>query len=497
MQKFGKAQAAGRIEDQRFLTGAGRYVDDIAPKDALFALFFRAPVGHGRIDHLDVSAAEAAPGVHLVLTADRLRSAGVTLGMKGATVGNRDGSRGAEPERPVLATGRMRYVGEPVAMVVAQTLDQARDALDLIDLRHTDLDAKLDLAPGGAVLHAEAPSNCAYDYGLGDAAAVEAALSGAAHRVALEVVHNRVIVNSMEPRAAYAEWQDGRLHFCVNGQGVWGQKGELARMLGLDPAAVRVTNPDVGGGFGMKAMTYPEYVTLAQAARNLGRPVRWLSDRTEAMLTDNGGRDLVARAELGFDSDFKITAYRVDAKSNLGAYNSQFGQPIQSELFSKVLTGVYDIQNAYLGARGFYTNTTPMDAYRGAGRPEAILTLERVMDHAARVLGVDPFDLRHRNFITTFPYKMMNGEVVDNGDFSRVLNRLHDEADVTGFAVRAQASAAKGLLRGRGLTSYIESILGDPSETAKLVFDADGGVSLYVGTQSNGQGHETVYTRML
>lgn len=495
MQKFGRAQ--GRVEDRRFLTGQGRYVDDIAPKDALHALFLRSNVAHAEILSLDLTDARAAPGVHLVLCAEDLLAAGVKLGMKGHRTVNHDGTRGAGPERPVLAHSRVRFVGEPIVMVVADTPDQARDALELIELDTRDLPVALSLYPGAPAIHAEAPQNLAFDYALGDAAAVEAALASSVHRVSMEVVHNRVIVNPIEPRGAYAEWADERLHLCVNGQGVWEQKKELARMLGLPAAAIRVTNPDVGGGFGMKAMTYPEYVPLAHAARMLGRPVRWMSDRSEAMLSDNAGRDLIALAEMGFDANHKITAYRVNLVSNLGAYNSQFGQGIQSELFSKVLTGNYDIQTAYHGARGVFTNTTPVDAYRGAGRPEAILTIERVMDHAARQLGVDPFDLRRRNFITQFPYQMMNGEMIDVGDFHRVLKSLHVEADVMGFAARQSASHAKGLLRGLGLACYIECILGDANETARIAFEDDGFVSLYVGTQSNGQGHETVFAQML
>ena len=495
--KFGSAQPLRRREDMRFLTGTGRYVDDIAPEGALHAVFLRSAVAHGVITGLDLAAARDVPGVHLVMGADELAATGIILGMKGAQVKNRDGSRGALTHRPVLAQGHVRHVGEPVAVVIADSIEAARDACELIGLDIRDLPVAMGLAPGGAALHDTAPGNLAYDYGIGDAEGTEAAFAGSVHKISLDVVHNRVIANAMEPRGAYAEWQDGRLHLCVNGQGVWDQKKELIRMLRLPEGAVRVTNPDVGGGFGMKAMAYPEYVVIAQAARMLGQPVRWMSERGEGMLTDNAGRDLVARADIGFDADLRITAYRVNLVSNLGAYNSQFGQPIQSELFAKVLTGVYDIKRAYLGARGVYTNTTPVDAYRGAGRPEAIYTVERVMDHAARVLGVDPFDLRARNFITRFPYATATGEVYDVGDFHGVLNRLRVEADVAGYAARKAVSAAKGLLRGLGLGVYIESILGDPVETARLTLDADGGASLYVGTQSNGQGHETVYAMMV
>ena len=497
MQKFGKAQGVGRLEDVRFLTGAGRYVDDIAPQNALHAIFFRSPVAHASLDALDVAAAEAMPGVRLVLTADRLMASGLTLGMKGVAVTNHDGSRGVMPERPVLAHSTLRYVGEPVVMIVAETLDAARDAAEVIGLEYSDLDPKLDLSLGGPVVHPEAPQNRAYDWAMGNKAAVDAALAASAHRVVYDVVHNRVIVNAMEPRVAFAEWDAGRLHLCFSGQGVWVQKGELARMMHLDPSDVRVTNPDVGGGFGMKGMTYPEYTCIAAAARMLGQPVRWVSERTEAMLSDNGARDLVVRTELGFDADHKITAYRADVVSNMGAYNSQFGQAIQSELFSKVFTGCYDIQAALLTAQGIYTHTTPLDAYRGAGRPEAIMTIECAMDNATRVLGVGPFTLRSRNFVRTFPYKMVNGLTVDVGNFERVLNRLRAEADVENFSDRKTASAAKGLIRGMGIATYIESILGSPEETAHVVYEVDGSVSLFVGTQSNGQGHETVFTAML
>ncbi|MCZ8133453.1 MAG: xanthine dehydrogenase family protein, partial [Rhodobacteraceae bacterium] len=397
----------------------------------------------------------------------------------------------------VLAEGRVRFVGEAIAMVVAETLDQARDAAELIAVEIDELPVALSLEPGGAAIHDEAAGNLAFDYGTGREAETAAALEASAHMVRLEVIHNRVIVNPLEPRGAWAEWQEGRLHLAVNGQGVWTQKKELARMLGLPEAAVRVTNPDVGGGFGMKAMTYPEYVVIAQAARMLGCPVRWMAERGEGMLSDNAGRDLIARAEIGFDADLRITGYRVTVLSNLGAYNSQFGQPIQSELFSKVLTGVYDIPHAWQNTLGIFTNTAPVDAYRGAGRPEAILTIERVMDEAARVLGADPFDLRRRNFIRAFPYRTVTGQVIDVGDFARVLARAEVEGDVAGFPARRAASEAKGWLRGLGLATYIESILGDPSETARVVLEAGGGATLYVGTQSNGQGHETVYARML
>ena len=499
MEKFGKSQSVKRVEDLRFLTGAGRYVDDIAPKDALHAYVFRSPVAHGVITGLDVSEAAAAEGVHLVFTCEDMEAAGVDIAMAGAILKNRDGSDAASPLRPMLAKSKVRYVGEPVAMVVAQTYDQARDAAELIMLDVDELPAKIALTRGGETLHEEAGDNCAFDWGMGDEDATEAAFKAAARTVSLEVGDNRIIVNSIEPRGCYAEWDGKRLHLANNGQGVWVHKGNLVKAFGLDEADVRVTNPDTGGAFGMKAMAYPEYFLISHATRVLGKPVRWMSDRTEAMLSDNGGRDLTSVAELAFDADNKITAYRVRTKCNLGAYNSQFGQPIQTTLFSRVLMGVYDVQTTWLQVEGYYTNTVQVDAYRGAGRPEAIYVLERVMDRAARELGVDPWELRRINFIKPeqFPYATATGETYDVGDFNKVLTRGAAQADAAGFAARRVADAKRGLLRGQGICYYIESILGDPSEGAKVNFLEDGTVEILVGTQSGGQGHETVYAKFL
>ncbi|MDF1728649.1 MAG: molybdopterin-dependent oxidoreductase, partial [Sulfitobacter sp.] len=453
MDKFGKSQAVKRTEDVRFLTGEGRYVDDVAPRDALHAYFFRAPIAHGKITELDISDAAEAEGVHAVLTAEDLEAAGMKIGLFGAQIKNRDGTQAAGPLRPMLAKGRVRYVGEPVAVVVADSLAQARDAAELILFDADELPAKMDMVPGGETLHEEAPENRAFDWGLGDEEATRAAFDAAHRTVSLEVGDNRIIVNSMEPRGAYAEWDNGRLHVAINGQGVWVHKGHMQKAFGLEEDQVRVTNPDVGGGFGMKAMTYPEYFCIAQAARALGRPVRWMSERTEAMLSDNSGRDLTSLAELAFDENNRITAYRVQTKCNLGAYNSQFGQGIQTQLFSRVLMGVYDVQTTWLQVEGYYTNTTQVDAYRGAGRPEAIYVLERLMDRAARELEVDPWELRRINFIKPdqFPYTTATGETYDVGEFDRLLSRAAREADNDGFAARRAADEARGLLRGQGL----------------------------------------------
>jgi carbon-monoxide dehydrogenase large subunit len=497
--KFGTSQPVRRVEDTRFLTGTGSYVDDMAPEGALFGYVLRSSVAHAQITELDVSDAAQAEGVHMVITAESFAAAGVKNNMGASIIDNQDGSKGAAPGRPILATGRVRFVGEPLAFIVAETMAQAKDAADLVMFEYEDLDTSMALAPGGPAIHPEAPDNVAYDWAIGDKEATEAAFASAAHTTRLEVADNRIIANAMETRGCYAEINEGRLHMAYSGQGVWGLKGSLAATLGLGKEDVHVTTPDVGGGFGMKAFDYPEYFMVGHAAHVLGKPVRWQAERTESMLSDNSGRDLHSVVELAFDADLKITAYRVDTLSNMGAYNSGFAQFIQSDLASRVLAGVYDIQTAWFRNAGIYTNTTQVDAYRGAGRPEAIYKLERAMDHAARELGVDPLELRRRNFVgkNQFPYTTVTNETYDVGDFDMVLASAETHADMAGFAARKEASAAAGKRRGLGLCYYIESILGDPAETAKVEFTGQGTARLYVGTQSNGQGHETVYRQLL
>ncbi|GAB4265312.1 MAG: xanthine dehydrogenase family protein molybdopterin-binding subunit [Pararhodobacter sp.] len=499
MRAFGQSQGVKRREDLRFLTGNGRYTADILPEGILQAVFLRAPVAHGVITELDVSDARAMPGVHAILTAEDLKAAGVTASLPGLAAKDRHGHKGVTPHRPVLADGVMRHVGEPVAIIVADTRAQALDAAEAILLDFDEAEPHIDLAPGGAPVHPEAEDNIAYDWLLGDPDTVAAAFARAHHVTRLTVRQNRVAVVSLEPRVVLADWDGERLHVTLNSQGVWVPKREFARILDLPPEAVHVTTPDVGGGFGMKGMPHPEQFAVAQAARMLGRPVAWVSDRSEAMQADNGARDLISTAELAFDAENRILAYRIDTLSNLGAYNSMFAQNIQSELFSKVLTGVYDIPCALAHVRGIYTHTTPVDAYRGAGRPEAITLLERTIDRAARELGVSPFDLRAANFIPPekFPYTTPSSVTYDVGDFARVQASAIRHADVAGFAARKAASAAKGLLRGMGTCFYIESILGEDTETATIAFPETGGVQLFVGTQSNGQGHETVYAQYL
>ncbi len=499
MEKFGKSQSVLRTEDNRFLTGSGTYIDDSTPPASLFAYFFRSQVAHAKIANLNVDDAKKAAGVYGVFTAEDLEKNGVKNDLVGVTVKNRDGTDGACPKRPLLAEKRVRFVGEPIVLVVADSIPNAKDAAELIEIDYDDLPVSIDLAVGENTIHPEAPGNVAFEWDLGDKSKTDAVFKNADQVVSMEVYNNRVIANSMEPRGCYAQWDNERLHLSFSGQGVWVHKRFASEILGLQVEQIRVTNPDVGGGFGMKAMGYPEEFVVSFAAIKLKQPVRWMSERTEAMLSDNAGRDLKHFAELAFDTANKIVGYRVNTFCNLGAYNSRFGQNIQTGLFSKVLMGVYDVQNTYLNVLGIYTNTTQVDAYRGAGRPEAIYLLERIMDRAARELKVDPLELRRINFIKkdNFPYQSSTGEMIDVGDFDRVLTAAEISADIKGFQRRKKESEAKGRLRGLGLCYYIESILGDPSEEAKVVFEDDDDVKIFVGTQSNGQGHETVFAQFL
>ena len=499
MEKFGKSQSVLRTEDNRFLTGKGRYIDDATPPGSLFAYFLRAQVAHAEIRSLCVDNAKKATGVKAIFTAEDLKNNNVKNDLIGVTVKNRDGTDGACPKRPLLATDRVRFVGEPIVLIIADSTDNAKDAAELVDIDYEDLPVSLDLAIGKNTIHPEAPGNVAFEWELGDKLKTDAVFKNADKVVSMDVANNRIIVNSMEPRGCYAQWENNKLHLSVSGQGVWTHKRFLSEILGLKGDQIRVTNPDVGGGFGMKAMGYPEEFLVSFASVQLEKPIRWMSERTEAMLSDNAGRDLKHFAELAFDKANKIIAYRVNTFCNLGAYNSRFGQNIQTALFSKVLMGVYDVQTTYLNVVGIYTNTTQVDAYRGAGRPEAIYLLERMMDRAARELQIDPLELRRNNFIKkgNFPYRSSTGEVIDVGDFDRVLSAAEVSADIKGFKRRKKETEATGKLRGLGLCYYIESILGDPSEEAKVVFQEDGEVKILVGTQSNGQGHETVYAQFL
>ena len=497
--QFGKAQPVTRIEDVRLLKGHGNFIDDHPPDGALFAHFFYSPIAHGIINSIDVNEARHSEGVRAIFLANDLKDAGLRNQIDASLVPLPNGGKAANPIRPVLAENKVRYVGEPVAIIIAETRSQALDAMELIEYDIDELDAAANLESSGPAIHECAPDNQAFVWWNGDADAVENAFAEAKHRIKLRVLDQRVAANSIETRGCTADWDGSRLCFSVNGQGVWTFKEQLSEILGLAPERVRVTTADVGGGFGMKAFTYPEHFAVAKASQMIGRPIRWIASRSDALITDNAGRDLVSEVEAAFSEDLKLLGYRVHSLCNLGAYNSKDGQLIQTEISQKVLTGVYDIPKAYINVRGMYTNTAPVDAYRGAGRPEAIFMIERLMDTAARQLGVSQSDIRRRNFIpvSKFPYPTLSGEIYDIGNFDAVLSAAEIHAKVRSFPERRAESAKKGKLRGLGICCYIEVILGSLNESTELRFCDDGTVEVLVGTQSNGQGHETAYAQIL
>lgn len=505
MSKFGVSQPVRRVEDARLITGSGRYTDDINLPGQVYGYVFRSPVARARITRLDVTAARAAPGVLTVLTGPDMEATGSNVVPCLVPMQNRDGSAGKEPKRPVLCVDAVQYVGDNIAFIVAETLAQAKDAAELIELDYDELDPVVATAtaadPGQPQIYPDIPANLAFDWAFGDEAAVARTFAQAAHVTRLDLINNRVVVNSMEPRAAIAEFDaTGKLTMHTGTQGGWGLKQYLAKQILKIPAQqVRIITPDVGGGFGMKSFNYPEHAMVALAARQLGRPVKWAGERSDAFVSDSMGRDHVTTAELAFDSAQQIIGMRVTTLANMGAYQSPFAPYIPTMAALKVLPGVYDVKQLYYRVKGVHTNTTPVDAYRGAGRPESIYVIERIIDLAARELGVDCTELRRKNFIPpeAMPFTTAVGEVYDTGEFARVMDKALEQADWAGFPARRAAAKQRNRLRGIGLCYYIESTMGPTQENAFIRFEPERMVSVFVGTQSNGQGHETAYTQIV
>ena len=505
MMKFGIGQPVPRTEDARLLTGGGRYTDDVTLPGQAHAVFVRSPYAHAVIRGIDGADAAGQPGVLGVFTVDDLEADGIRPIPCQAALKQRDGSPYAAPPRPALAKGRVRHVGDPVAVVVAETPEAARDAAELVMVDYDDLPSVTGTAealePGRPLVWDEAPGNLCFDWEQGDEAAVDAALSKAARVVDLRIVNNRVVANPMEGRACVAdvEAETGRLVIYVTSQGVHGLRSQFAKLFNLPDKAVRVITTDVGGGFGMKLFNYPEYVVCLFAARRLKRPVKWTAERTEGFLSDDHGRDHVSRARLALDADGRFLGLRVDTVANLGAYLSNYGPFIPTDAGSAMLVGSYATPAVYVRVKGVFTNTQPVDAYRGAGRPEAAYLLERLIDHAGRETGLGPAEIRRRNFIpvSAMPYATPMGQTYDTGDFRQNLEDGLILADLAGLPARKAEARARGKLRGAGLATYIEACAGGGAEQATVQVNGDGRIVLMIGTQTNGQGHETAYKQIL
>jgi carbon-monoxide dehydrogenase large subunit len=507
-------ESVRRKEDLRFLTGAGQYTDDINLANQRCAVFVRSPHAHAKINGVDVARAQAMPGVRKVFTGKDLegKMGGLPCGW---LITSTDGTPMKEPPHPVLAVDRARYVGDHVAMVVADTLEQAKNAAEAVEVDYDVLPAVVDVrdAAKGTALHDAAPGNHCYKWAIGDKAQVDAVFAKAAHVTRLDLTNNRLIPNAIEPRAAIASYNRAADEYTLY---VSNQNPHVERLLmtafvlGLPEHKVRVIAPDVGGGFGSKIFLYAEDVALTWASKQLNCAIKWTADRSEAFLSDAHGRDHVSHAEMAMDQDGKFLALRVHTDANLGAYLSTFSTAVPTILYATLLAGQYTTPQIYVEVDAWFTNTAPVDAYRGAGRPEATYLLERLVSRCAAELGLGQDEIRKRNFINTFPYQTPVALQYDVGDYHACMNKAQELAEVSGFAARKAASEAKGLKRGIGYSSYIEACGIAPSniagalgaraglfECGEIRVHPTGSVTVFTGSHSHGQGHETTFAQVV
>ncbi len=501
--KFGSGQPVPRLEDDRLITGKGQFTDDLTLPGAAHMVLLRTPHAHAKLREVDTLHARSAPGVIAVYTNKDLAAAGIKPLPCVAVMPNRDGSPMFIPERHALAKDRVAHLGEPVAMVVAETAAQARDAAEMINAHYDELPsvsgtvAALTAPP----IHPGSTSNVALDHELGDKAAVDAAFAKAAHVTTLKLVNQRVVVNAMEPRACMGAFDKttGKYTLYTGSQGVHGMRAAIAKfILGIENEQLRVITKDVGGGFGMKSFIYHEYPLVLFAAKQIGRPVKWVSERTEAFLSDTQGRDHVTETAIALDKDHRITAIRTITTAAMGGYLSHFAPFVPTMAAPGMQVGVYAIPAFYTATKCVFTNTVPVDAYRGAGRPEAAYVIERLLDLAAAELKLDAAELRRKNFIqpSQLPYTFPSKNILDSGEFAHNMDDAIKLADWQGFAVRAAAAKTRGKRAGIGMAYYVEKTAGG-FEMAHIEVRADGEVHVIAGTQSNGQGHETAYAQLV
>ncbi|MDP1742610.1 xanthine dehydrogenase family protein molybdopterin-binding subunit [Polaromonas sp.] len=504
--RFGSGQAVRRLEDDALLAGSGQFTDDVTLPGQAQLFFVRSPYPHARILSVDVAAALAMPGVLLVLSGADLVAAGVKPIPGSSGFKRADGSPGATPQRRVLADGHVRFVGEAVAAVVAQSLQQARDAAEAVMVDYDELPMVVDMndatAPGAPALCPEAADNIACETRYGSVEATAAAFAKASHVVALDIVNQRLHALSLEPRTVLAAFDAGsqRLTIRMSTQMPTGVRNSVCDALGMAPEQVRVVVGDVGGGFGMKTSVYPEDIAAAYCARALHRPIKWTAERSEEFVSAYHGRDVQSRAELALDQHGKILALRLASLANVGAYATGAGVAIQLLIGPWVQTSVYDIQTIDFHFQAVLTNTAPTSAYRGAGRPEAIFSMERLMDEAARQIGMDRVELRRRNFIqpAQMPYKNPMGQVYDTGKFESVMDQALVLADWKGFDERAAQSALRGQVRGQGIATFLEWTGGNAlEETVTVSVQADGMIEVFTAVNAMGQGIATTLTQLV
>ncbi len=507
-------ESVRRKEDYRFLTGAGQYTDDITMQAQSYAVFVRSPHAHAVIKSIDISAASAMPGVVRIFIGKDLegKMGGLPCGW---LINNPDGTPMNEPPHPVLALGKVRHVGDQLAMVIADTLEQAKNAAEAVQVDYDVLPAVVDVrdAATGTQLHDAAPNNKCYKWVLGDKANVDAAFANAAHVTKLDLINNRLVPNALEPRVAIGNYSRATEEYVLY---VSNQNPHVERLLmtafvlGLPEHKVRVIAPDVGGGFGSKIYLYAEDVALTWAAKEVNRSIKWTCERSESFLTDAHGRDHVSHAEMAMDKDGKFLGMRVHTHANLGAYLSTFSTAVPTILYATLLAGQYTCPQIYVEVDSWFTNTAPVDAYRGAGRPEATYLLERLVSRCGWEMGLSQDEIRKRNFINSWPYQTPVALQYDTGDYLGCLVKAQDMADVAGFPGRKADSAAKGLLRGIGYSSYIEACGIAPSniagalgaraglfECGEIRVHPTGSVTVFTGSHSHGQGHETTFAQVV
>jgi aerobic carbon-monoxide dehydrogenase large subunit len=517
MSATGIGAAVRRKEDFRFVTGKGQYTDDINRPGQTYIHFVRSPHAHARIRKIDTAEAKTCHGVVAVLTGADLANDKIGNLICGWAIASKDGSPMKMSAHPAIANGKANHVGDAVAVVIAETLAQAKDAGETIKIDYEVLPAVSDPAKaqqkGAPQIHDVAPHNTIYNWHLGDQKATEAAFKSANHVTKLHIINNRLVPNAIEPRAALADYDSGndQLTLWNTSQNPHVARLVIAAFVGMAPEhKLRVIAPDVGGGFGSKIFIYPEEVVCLWASRKVNRPVKWNSDRSEAFLTDCHGRDHVTHAEMAFDAEGKITALRAKTIANLGAYMSTFSSSVPTYLYATLLSGQYGIPAIYCEVDAVYTNTVPVDAYRGAGRPEATFVVERLVEVGAREMGVDPADLRKKNFIKTFPHQTPVIMAYDAGDYGASLKKAQELADVKGFGKRKRDAARNGKLRGLGYSTYIEACGIAPSqavgslgagvglwESAEVRVNPTGSVEVLTGSHSHGQGHETTFAQLV
>ena len=519
MAENGIGAAVRRKEDHRFITGAGQYTDDINRPHQLYAHIIRSPHAHASIEAIDSSAAVAAAGVVAVLTGADMAADGLGGLPCGWGITSKDGTPMAEPAHPPLAVDTVRYVGDQVAVVIAETRAAARDAAELVEIDYEELPSVANIeaadADGAPLVWDDAPGNVCYDWEIGDRAAVDDVFSNAARVASIDIVNNRLIPNAMEPRAALGDYNSGKDEYTLF---TTSQNPHVIRMLmgafvlGVPEHKIRVISPDVGGGFGSKIFHYAEEVIVVWSSKRLGRPVKWTAERSESFMSDAHGRDHVSHAEMAMNENGEFLALRVGTRANLGAYLSTFAPAIPTILYATLLAGVYKTPLVYCEVKALFSNTVPVDAYRGAGRPEASYLLERLVDRAAKVAGLDPVEIRRRNFISTddFPYQTPVALEYDNGDYEATLNHALEASQYDQFADRRKESAQRGKLRGIGMSTYIEACGIAPSnvagslgaraglyEAGTVRVNPTGSVTVLTGSHSQGQGHETTLAQLV